>query len=207
MPTFIRVLDLLGCFAFALSGALAGVKRRLDLFGVLVLAFVAATAGGLSRDLLIGAVPPAALQDVLYLGFSVLAGLITFFWHHVIERMRSPVMVFDAAGLALFAVVGTQKALAYGLTPIMAALLGMLSGIGGGVVRDVLLSRIPSVLRSELYAGAALLGSAAVVVGQLLRLPYTVVTLSSFALCFGLRLMAIRRGWAFPKPRPRHRGL
>jgi uncharacterized membrane protein YeiH len=131
MNTLLIVLDLLGTFVFALSGANAGVKRRLDLFGVLVLSFVAGNFGGITRDLMIGAVPPAAISDWRFLGVSLLAGLGTFYWFSVIDRLRSSVLLFDGAGLALFAVSGTQKALALGLNPIMAALLGMLTGIGG----------------------------------------------------------------------------
>jgi uncharacterized membrane protein YeiH len=167
METLLPMLDLVGTFVFALSGATAGVKRRLDFFGVLVLSFAAANSGGIARDLLIGAVPPAAVSDWRYLAVSLLAGAITFYWHPVIDWLRSPVLVFDGAGL--FAVSGTQKALAFGLNPIMAALLGMLTGIGGGIVRDVLLAEVPMVLRSDLYAVAALSGAAVVAIGSLLR--------------------------------------
>ena len=133
--TKLLVLDLIGTFVFALSGAVAGVRERLDLFGVLVLSFAAASAGGIMRDLLIGAVPPAAISDWRYLAVSLLAGLVVFFWYPSSERLRNlrnHVLVFDGAGLALFAVVGTQKALGYRLNPLMAALLGVLTGIGGG---------------------------------------------------------------------------
>jgi len=139
MGTLSLVLDLAGTFVFALSGATAGVRRRLDLFGVLVLAFAAAAFGGITRDLLIGAVPPAAIRDWRYLAISALAGGIVFYRYSTIDRLRSPVLVFDAAGLALFAVTGAHKALAFGLDPVMAALLGMLTGIGGGMARDGLL--------------------------------------------------------------------
>src|SRR5487761_1343433 len=148
MKTLLLVLDLVGTFVFALSGATAGAKRRLDLFGVLVLSFAAGNAGGIARDLLIGAVPPAALVDGRYLAISVLAGVLTFYWYSLIDRLHSPVLMFDGAGLALFAVAGTQKALAFGLGPVTAALLGVLTGIGGGIVRDVLLAEIPAVLRT-----------------------------------------------------------
>jgi len=155
METLLLVLDLLGTFVFALSGAAAGVRHRLDLFGVMVLSFAAANTGGITRDLLIGAVPPAAISDWRYLAVSLLAGIVTFWRPSVIAQLRSPVLIFDAAGLALFAVAGTQKALAFGLHPVMAALLGMLTGIGGGMARDVLLAEIPTVLRADLYALAA----------------------------------------------------
>jgi uncharacterized membrane protein YeiH len=196
--TLLLVLDLVGTFVFALSGATAGVKKRLDLFGVLVLSFAAGNAGGIARDLLIGTVPPAAISDWRYLAASLLAGIITFLRAAVIDRLSSPVLLFDAAGLGLFAVAGTQKALALGLNPVMAALLGMLTGIGGGMTRDVLLAEIPVVLRTDLYAVAALAGAAVVVIGAVLRVPAATATIAGAVLCFGLRFLAIRRGWHLP---------
>lgn len=195
------VLDLIGTFVFALSGGVAGVKERLDLFGVLVLSFAAASAGGIMRDLLIGSVPPAAISDWRYLGVSLFAGLVVFFWFPRSERLRklnNLVLIFDAAGLAVFAVAGTQKALGYGLNPVTASLLGMLTGIGGGMLRDLLLAEIPTVLRSELYAVAALAGAVVVVVGHVLNFPPTVMAIAGATLCFGIRLIAIRRGWRLP---------
>ncbi|MBS3651522.1 trimeric intracellular cation channel family protein [Pseudaminobacter sp. 19-2017] len=202
MTTFLLVLDLLGTFVFALSGASAGVKSRLDLFGVLVLSFVAGNFGGITRDIMIGAVPPAAISDWRYLGVSLLAGVATFLWFTRIDRVQSAVLLFDAGGLALFAVSGASKALAFGLNPIAAALLGMLTGIGGGMVRDVLVAEIPTVLRADLYAVAALAGAAVVVAGNLLHLPSGAAAIAGAALCFGLRLTAIRRGWQLPVASP-----
>lgn len=201
LRTLVLILDLCGTFAFALSGAMAGVRRRLDIFGVLVLSFAASTSGGIARDLLIGAVPPAALQDWRYLAVSIAAGLLCFFWSSLIEKLRNPVRMLDAMGLALFAVAGTEKALAFGLSPLMAALLGMLTGIGGGVARDVLLAEIPAVLRADLYAVAALAGAATVVGGHLLHFPILITALGGGLVCFGLRVMAIRRGWHLPVAR------
>jgi uncharacterized membrane protein YeiH len=192
------VLDLTGTFVFALSGALAGVKRELDLFGVLVLSFAAGNSGGIARDVLIGAVPPGAVSDWRYLGVSLVAGLITFYFSRLIVRMSNPVLLFDAAGLALFAVAGASKALAYGLNPLMATVLGMVTGIGGGIARDILLAEIPTVLRAELYAVAALGGAAVVAIGHMLQLPAAPVTAVALILCFWLRLMAIRHGWRLP---------
>ena len=198
MDTLLLVLDLSGTFVFALSGAIAGVKSKLDVFGVAVLAFAAANAGGITRDVLIGAVPPVALSDWRYIAVSLLAGLVTLAWFRGVDRFHSPVLVFDAAGLALFAVAGTQKALAFGLNPIAAVLLGVLTGIGGGMARDLLVSQTPSVLRSELYAVAALAGATIVVVGDAVHAPATVVTIGGAGACFGLRVVAIRRGWQLP---------
>jgi uncharacterized membrane protein YeiH len=198
VSTLLRSFDLGGTFVFALSGATAGVKHRLDLFGVLVLSFAAGSSGGIARDVMIGAVPPAAILDWRYVGVSILAGLITFYWFRVIDRLSSPVLVFDAAGLALFAVAGASKALAFHAGPVAATLLGMFTGIGGGMVRDVLVKEIPSVLRTELYAVAALIGASVVVAGEMLRLPPSVSSIAGAILCFGLRFMAMRYRWQLP---------
>jgi uncharacterized membrane protein YeiH len=150
---------------------------------------------------MIGAVPPAAISDWRYLAVSLLAGIVTFWRPSAIDRLRSPVLLFDAARLGLFAVAGTEKALAFGLNSVMAALLGMVTGIGGGMTRDVLLAEIPIVLRADLYAVAALTGAAVVVIGAAFQLPSTAVTITGALLCFGLRFMAIRRGWHLPVAR------
>jgi uncharacterized membrane protein YeiH len=198
LRTLVLCLDLGGTFAFALSGAMAGIRRNLDVFGVLVLSFAASSAGGIGRDVLMGAVPPAALVDWRYLAVSAAAGLSAFWWSSLVDRLRNPVRVVDAVGLAFFAVSGTEKAIAFGLRPMMAVLLGTLTGVGGGVVRDVLLAEIPAVLRSDLYAVAALVGSAVVVAGHTLQLPFVVPAVSGGLVCFGLRAMAIRWGWHLP---------
>jgi len=193
--------DLAGTFVFAISGAMLGIRRRLDIFGILVLSFAASSAGGIMRDVLIGAVPPAAISDWRYLGVALAAGLLTFFGYTPIRRLRPAILICDAAGLALFAVAGTQKALAYGLNPLMAALLGMLTGIGGGIARDLLVSQTPTVLHRDLYAIAALAGAVLVVVGHALRWPVVPTAIAGAALCFGLRLLAIRYGWNLPVAR------
>lgn len=198
IETLVRILDLGGTFVFAISGAVAAVNRRLDIFGILVLSFVAGNFGGIGRDMLIGATPPAALSDERYLLVSVVAGLITFFSYAGVDRLRSPVLWLDSIGLSFFAVAGAEKAITFGLSPVMAALLGMLTGIGGGVMRDVLLTEIPQVLRSDLYAVAALAGASIVAIGNILGISYGVSALAGGILCFGLRFMAIRRGWHLP---------
>ncbi|HEU4698429.1 MAG TPA: trimeric intracellular cation channel family protein [Gemmatimonadales bacterium] len=203
---FIVVLDLAGTFVFALSGAMTGVRHRLDLFGVLVLSFAAGNAGGITRDLLLGATPPPAIADWRYIGVSLAAALVTFYFARIIDRLRSPVLVLDAAGLALFAVSGTLKALATGLNPLGAMMLGVLTGVGGGMLRDVLVSEVPAVLRGEVYASAALAGAAVVVAARLLRLPTPTGATAGAVLCFALRYVAIRRGWQLPvADRPRRR--
>ena len=199
---FVTAIDFLGTFAFAISGATVGVRKHLDLFGVLVLSLAAATAGGITRDIVLGVVP-VALVDWRYFAIAAFAGLLTF-WHcGTIERLRNPVQLSDAIGLGLFAVIGADKAIAHGVGPLGAVTLGMLTGIGGGIVRDVLVVQIPSVLQRELYAVAALLGALLVVVGHALGLPSSPVAVVGAAACFTLRLLAIRLGWQLPVARPR----
>ncbi len=199
--TLLATLDLIGTFVFALSGAAAGVKHKLDAFGVGVLAFVAGNAGGVTRDLLIGAVPPAAIKDWHYVAVSLAAGGVTFVWYRNVKRLQPIVLLLDAAGLGLFAVAGTQKALAFGINPFVSALLGMLTGIGGGVVRDLLVNEIPVVLRADLYALAALAGAAVVVGGHFAHWPPAAATTTGAILCFAIRLLAIGRRWSLPPAR------
>lgn len=205
IASLLLTLDLAGTAVFAISGAAVGVKHQLDVFGVCVLAFVAGNAGGILRDILIGAVPPVALVGWWHVTISLLAGVVTFVWHPRLERLQTPILIFDAAGLGLFSVAGTQKALGFGSNPLVAALLGMLTGIGGGMLRDVLVREVPTVLRKDLYALAALAGAGVVVAGPLVHLPPTPATITGAMLCFAVRLLAIRRGWGLPTPdRPFH---
>lgn len=195
-------LDLAGTFVFAISGAMLGVRRKLDFFGVLALSFAASSAGGIARDLLIGSVPPAAISDWRYVAVAMAAGMTIFFWYSAVSRLQTAILIFDAAGLALFAVAGAQKAIAFGLNPLAAALLGMLTGIGGGITRDLLVARTPAVLQRDLYAVAALAGAAVVVAGHLLDWPVVGTAIVAAIVCFGLRLLAIRRGWSLPVAHP-----
>lgn len=201
VPTLLQAIDMIGTFVFALSGAVAGVRRGLDLFGVLVVAFVAAVFGGITRDVLIGAVPPDAFLHPHYMVLAAAAGLITFRWYPLIARFTYPVRLFDAVGLALFAVTGTEKALVHGLDGLAAALLGMVTAIGGGVARDILLAEVPVVLRSDIYAVAALAGALIVVAGDRFDLPEAPVAVLGAALCFTLRMLALYRGWQLPASR------
>ena len=202
VSTFLVVFDLTGTFVFALSGATAAVKHRLDLFGILVLCFFTGTLGGITRDVMIGAFLPAAIRDWRYVVVCITAGLITFFWYPLINRLRSPVLLFDAAGLGLFCVAGADKALAFHAGPVAATLLGMVTGIGGGMARDLFVMEVPTVLRTELYAVAALLGAAFTVGGQKLGMPLHMAAPVGAVLCITLRLLALRYGWHLPIARP-----
>jgi len=197
--TFLLVLDLTGIFVFAISGALVAVHKRFDIFGVLVLAGVTGLGGGFLRDVLIDATPPAALADWRYLLVPVAAGLITFVFHPTLGRLERVVNVFDAAGLGLFCVTGALKSLEYGLGPVPAALMGVVTGIGGGMMRDVLTGRVPLVFRGELYATPALVGALVAVLGVQSGLRTAFVAVPAALICFGWRVVAARRGWNAPR--------
>jgi uncharacterized membrane protein YeiH len=198
--TTLVVLDLVGIFVFAIAGALVAVRKGLDVFGVLVLAGTTGLGGGFLRDVLIDATPPAALEDWRYLVVPVAAGLLAFFYHPALGRMERSVNVLDAFGLGLFCVTGALKAMDYGLGPAPAALMGMVTGIGGGMLRDLLAGRVPAVFRGELYATPALAGAAVVVAGIHLDVPLGLVALLGGGLCTGWRLVAIWRHWQAPVP-------
>jgi uncharacterized membrane protein YeiH len=202
-PTLILWLNLIGTFVFGLSGGLAAVRGRLDLFGVVVMAGVVGLAGGITRDLLIGT-PPATFRDWRYLAAVAAAGLVTFFASTIVERVQGPVLVLDAVGLSVFCVTGASKALDNGLGPVQAVLLGAITGIGGGMLRDVLLRDVPLVLRRELYAIPALLGAAVVVAAYKAGNLSPVFVVLGAAVCLAIRLAGIRYSLNVPtSPRQR----
>jgi uncharacterized membrane protein YeiH len=194
----IQVADWIGTFVFAISGAALGVERRLDLFGVLVLACVTALFGGITRDVLIGAVPPAAFASWQGIAVASVAGVVTFYARPLLDRVRQPVLLVDALGLSLFAVTGTDKALAHGIMLPLAPILGMISGIAGGMLRDVLVVRLPIVLHTDIYAVAALAGGAIVALGVWLHVPSAAAMSAGALMCVSLRLLAIYRHWSLP---------
>src|SRR4051794_30121728 len=196
-PTLILALNLAGTFVFGLSGGAAAVRAKLDLFGIIVLSAVVGLAGGITRDLLIG-VPPATFRDWRYLAVSAAAGFVCFFARPALDRISDKVLVFDALGLGLFCVTGATKALDFGVGPVPAILLGAITGIGGGMLRDVLLGDVPTVLRHELYAIPALLGAGLMVVAQQSGSDNPVFPVLAVALCVGVRLAGLKYGVSVP---------
>lgn len=197
-------VDLLGTFVFALSGALLAVRRNFDVFGVAVLALAAALGGGVIRDLLIGAIPPVALVDGRYGAAALVAGAIGFVAHRPLERLGPAVRLFDAVGLGFFTVAGTSKALSAGLRPFAAVVLGVVTGVGGGIIRDLLAGEVPLVLRREIYAVAALVGASLVAAAEL-RGRYGIVAAGvAVGATFAIRMIAVARHWNAPRP-PRER--
>jgi uncharacterized membrane protein YeiH len=199
--TTLVLLDLVGIFVFAVTGALVAVRKNLDIFAALVLGGVTGLGGGFIRDVLIGATPPAALTDWRYLLVPVAAGLLTFVFHPAVGRLERVITLFDAVGLSLFCVTGTLKALDYGLDPVPAALMGMVTGIGGGMLRDVLAGNVPVIFEGNLYATPALAGAAVAVLLDRTDLPVFAVATAGFCTCLVWRLLALVRGWSAPLPR------
>src|SRR5665213_728691 len=191
-------IDLAGTFAFAISGAVAARDKGLDLFGILVVAFTVACGGGIIRDLCIGAIPPAGLSDWRYLAVAMIAAIITMSLDSLSKWLNRPVLLFDALGLSLFAVSGAQQALEFGHNNEMAILLVMITAVGGGVLRDVLLNRVPVIFEKEIYASAALIGAAVVVIGAYFGWPNDWVFPAGFLLCFTLRILALYYHWELP---------
>jgi uncharacterized membrane protein YeiH len=194
-------LDLTGTFAFALNGSLTALRAaRLDIVGVVALGMITALGGGIIRDVLLGSLPPATFSDWRYLAVAAGGGLITFVFGRRLERLNTPIIFLDAVGLSLFAVTGASKAIGSGLGPAQAVILGTITGVGGGTLRDVLIQQIPSVLRSELYAIPAMVGATIVVVASLLGADGPATAIGAAAVCFGIRMLGVRFGLNAPTP-------
>ncbi len=199
LHTFYYFLDLAGTFAFAISGATAARARRLDLFGICAIAFTVACGGGIVRDLCIGAIPPAGLTNWYYLATAMIAALMTIWLYPIVQKLKRPVVLFDSVGLALFAVTGAQKALVFGHNAEVAILLGIVTAVGGGVIRDILLNRVPIILEKEIYASAAFLAALIVVLGASFNwLTNDWMSIIALIVCFSLRILALRYHWNLP---------
>jgi uncharacterized membrane protein YeiH len=197
----LAALDLLGTLVFAFSGALVASRRGLDVVGLFVLALVAGVAGGVLRDVLIGATPPVAVVDWRYAAVCALAAIFVFFFGPSAERIEPAVRVLDAFGLGLFAAAGTTKSLAAGLDPVGAVGLGVITAVGGGALRDVLAGLVPAVLRTEIYAIAAAIGAIVLVLLTRAALDISIAAPIGAASAIALRLLAMRYTWQAPRPR------
>lgn len=191
-------LDLIGTFVFALSGAVAARQRGLDLFGIFSIAFTVACGGGIIRDLCIGAIPPAGLTNWLYLVMVSAATIISISFYRIVNILNQPVLLFDALGLSVFTVAGARKAVVYGHNYEVAILLGIVTAVGGGVIRDILLARIPAILKKEIYASAAMVGAMIVVLGDYLSYSKEIVSAIAILVCFGLRFLGLHFHWNLP---------
>lgn len=197
----VLVLDLIGTFAFALNGALTALRAaRIDIVGVITLGMITALGGGTIRDVLLDSLPPATFVDWRYLAVAAAGGLLAFVAGRHLERLNTPITVLDAAGLSLFAVTGASKALALGFGPAQAVIVGGITAVGGGTLRDVLVRRIPFVLTSELYAIPALIGATVLVVLSLVDVAVVVGAVVGAVLCFVVRMVGVRFGLNAPYP-------
>lgn len=198
LSTVYSVIDLAGTFAFAMSGAVAARNKGLDVFGIMVVAFTVACGGGIIRDVCIGAIPPAGLSDWRYLSVALLAAFMVMALRPLTKWMKRPVLLFDALGLSLFAVSGARKALEYEHNYQVAILLGMITAIGGGVLRDVLMNRVPVIFEKEIYASSALLGASIVVLGSYMGWNSEWVFPIGIVAAFALRMLGLRYHWELP---------
>ncbi len=191
-------VDLIGVFVFGISGAVLAVRKNLDVFGIAALAVAAALGGGIVRDVLIGAVPPAALDDGRYVAAALASAAVVFASNRRLEHLGPAVRIFDAIGLGFFAVAGTSKALDAGLPGWAAVGMGVLTSIGGGVVRDLLAGEVPLVLRREIYAMAALVGAVIVALAYEVDVYGPVPAALAVVVTFVIRFIAVRREWNAP---------
>ncbi len=186
------IIDILGTFSFAVSGAFAAKEKRLDLFGVLILAFVTAIGGGTIRDLLIGDLPVAWMQNP-GIGWVIAAGAAgSLFFGNRLQQMQKVLNVFDALGLGLFTIIGIQKGLSHGLTPAVCIALGTITGCFGGVIRDVLLNQVPLIFHKEIYASASIAGGTIYFLLVALHMPEIVTAAISVILIFIIRMIVVR---------------
>ncbi|GAA1372502.1 trimeric intracellular cation channel family protein [Streptomyces beijiangensis] len=200
-PSVQHWLDIVGIFVFAISGALLAVRKNFDVFGIAVFAEVTALGGGLFRDMVIGAIPPAAFTDLGYFLTPLLAAALVFFLHPEVERIQGAVNVFDAAGLGLFCVTGTTKAYEHGLGLTASAVMGLATAVGGGVLRDVLANEVPSLVRwdRDLYAVPAIIGATLVVLCIKFDMLNAGTSAVAAFIAVVLRLLAMRYGWRAPR--------
>ena len=198
----VLVLDLAGTLVFALNGALTAIRSvRVDIVGVVTLGMITAMGGGIVRDVLIGRLPPATFSDWRYLAVAGVGALIAFALGRRLDRISLSINVFDALGLSFFAVTGATKALEAGLGPIQAVILGAITAVGGGTLRDVLIGQVPSVLSSGLYAIPAVVGAAITVVAVRLGVDGLAAALVAALACFTIRMLGLRFDIDAPTPR------
>jgi uncharacterized membrane protein YeiH len=193
------LFDLLGTFAFAISGAIAGVRKNFDLYGIMVLSVVTAVGGGTIRDVLVGRIPPFIFKDINYFLISILAALITFFFHKYVEKKYKVLLIMDAIGLGVFTVIGISVGLQYDIGYFGAVVMGVMTGTFGGMIRDVLQKEVPLVLQKEIYASACIIGGIVFVFFDILKFNNVINVAVSGIVVFIIRFVAIQKNWHLPK--------
>lgn len=194
-----ETIETLGTISFAVSGTFAAMQRRLDPFGVLIIAFVTSIGGGTVRDMLLGDTPVAWMRDVNYCLLILLTSLVTIFFKTHIKKFKVTLFLFDSMGLGLFTMLGIQKGIMFGLSPGICVALGTITGCFGGVIRDTLLNTIPLIFRKEIYATACILGGILYFSLQHFNLKQDVATIIVIAFIFALRVIVVKYKLALPK--------
>lgn len=193
---FIFIINTLGIIAFAFSGALAGIRREADIVGIMMLSLIACSCGGLTRDILIGDFPPELLRSNFILGLAAASGVFAKIFYARLTGFHRVIDFFDALGLGLFAVVGAAKGLSFGITPTWSVGLGLITAVGGGMIRDIMLAQVPTILKSEIYATPALLGAFIFVAGKSFWPGHGHIFMTIGAVTTTLlRLLAIHYNW------------
>ncbi|MGA1861362.1 trimeric intracellular cation channel family protein [Deferribacter thermophilus] len=201
LPKFIYLFDLVGTAAFAASGAVAGVRKKMDLYGVIFLGVVTAVGGGTLRDIVVGRIPPFIFRDYNYLIISILVSLMTFYFHRLIERRFKFLLIMDALGLGIFTVIGTSIGMEYNIGMIGSVFLGVMTGTFGGMIRDVLQQEVPLVLQREIYASACIVGGFFYLLAHKMGLSETFSVTLAVLVVFSIRLISIFKNWNLPKPK------
>ncbi len=191
-------IDLIGTFAFAISGALAAINRNLDIFGIFVVAFITACGGGVLRDICLGSFPPAGMINLQYFIVVALAVFLSAFFQKLLLRLTQPTLFFDAIGLGFFASFGVHKAYLFTENIEFSILMGVLTAVGGGILRDVLITSIPTVLTKEIYASAALIGAILQILGEKGLLNGATASWSAIIVCSSIRLLSLKFKWNLP---------
>jgi uncharacterized membrane protein YeiH len=194
---FIEILDLVGTFVFALSGTLAAANQRFDVFGAFIIAFVTAVGGGTLRDVLIGAHPVGWMQDLRYLYLIIAAVFVAYFFKRHILKLRKTLFLFDTIGIAIFTILGLEKTLAIGLSPEVAIMMGMVSAVFGGVMRDILCNLVPLIFQKEIYATACLIGAVLYLILCHYLSQNLAITTTVLAIII-IRIAAVKNRWSLP---------
>ncbi|KAA0258374.1 trimeric intracellular cation channel family protein [Deferribacter autotrophicus] len=200
-PKIIYLFDLVGTAAFAASGAIAGVRKKMDIYGIIFLGVVTAVGGGTLRDIIVGRIPPFIFKDYNYLIISIAVSVLTFYFHHIIERRFKFLLIMDALGLGIFTVIGTSIGLEYNIGIVGSVFLGVMTGTFGGMIRDVLQHEIPLVLQKEIYASACLVGGFFFVIAMRMGVSEGISVFVSVMIVFSIRLLAILKNWNLPRPK------
>lgn len=197
--SIIYFLDILGTFAFAISGGLVAIKRQFDIFGVIIIAFVTAVGGGMLRDVLINSHPINWIGDINYIWTIFIAVFVTYMFRSKIAPLRKTFLLFDTLGIGVFTLLGLQKCLDFGLHPFVALIMGMISAVFGGVIRDVLTQKVPLIFKKEIYASACLSGGMVYLLLEFLNVHQDVQFIVSALVIISIRMVAVKNRLELPK--------